>query len=162
MAPTAVRELVESHGHKGLVSERPIQIEAFCNLGLAGTQLTLQHKRDAARITFADRVGDHSSTLDNAICTRLVTRLDFVDVKPLDARMCRHTAHFTNHDHPELAVFPGDRTHGETQACPRMPHHQARAVAHAPQSLGDKCRNVLLELGVIHGRDRDVPVPIDC
>ena len=42
MAPAAICELVKRHGHKGFVSIRPIQIEAFCNLCLASTQLALQ------------------------------------------------------------------------------------------------------------------------
>ena len=76
--------------------------------------------------------------------------------------MCHGAAHFTDHDDPELAAFHGDRTHGETQACSRMPHHQARAVAHAPQSLGDKRRDIPLKRGVVHGRDCNIAALTDC
>ena len=162
MAPAAICELVKCHGHKGFVSIRPIQIEAFCNLCLASTQLTFQHEGHAAGIAFADGASDRSGALDNAVRACLVARLDLICVKPLNTRVCRHTVHLADHDHPKRAAFLGDRTHREAQAPSRMPHHQARAVAHAPQALGDKCRDILLERDIIHGRNRHVPMPIDC
>ena len=76
--------------------------------------------------------------------------------------MCRHTVHLADHDYPKRAVFLGDRTHREAQASSRMPHHQTRAVVHAPQALGDKHRDILLERDIIHGRNRHVSTPIDC
>ena len=78
MAPAAICELVKRHGHKGFVSIRPIQIEAFCNLCLASTQLALQHEGHAAGIAFADGASDRSGTLDNAVRACLVARLDLI------------------------------------------------------------------------------------
>ena len=52
--------------------------------------------------------------------------------------MRRRAVDLADHDHPKRAVFLGDRTHRETQAHSSMPHHQAHAIAHAPQALGNK------------------------
>ena len=161
MAPAAVRELIECHGNKGLVSVRSIQIEAFCNLGLAGTQLALQHKGHAVGIAFADGTGDRSGALDNAVRACLVARLDLIGIEPFNTRMRRRTAYLADHDHPKRSVFLGDRTHRETQTRPVVSHHQAHAVTHAPQALGNKCRGILLECGIVHGRYHDASMPIN-
>ena len=55
MAPTALGELIERNGNKGLIGKRTVQVEALGDLDLTRTQLALEHKGHTARVALDDR-----------------------------------------------------------------------------------------------------------
>ena len=69
VAPTALGELIERNGNKGLIGKRAIQIEAHGNLDLTRAQLALEHKGHPARIALGNRCGYRSgaSTMPYAL-----------------------------------------------------------------------------------------------
>ena len=162
MAPTALGELIERNGNKGLIGKRTVQIEALGDLDLTRSQLALEHKRHTARVTLCNRRSHRGRPLNDAVRARFVAGLNFVGVEPLDARMRRGTAHLADHDDPKPpALFVGG-ANGQAQARTRTPHNQTRAVSYTVEALSYKSRHIPLKRRVIHGRDRDVPTRIDC
>ena len=162
MAPTAIRKLIERNGHKGLIGIGSIQVQTFCNLILPRAQLALEHKGDPARVALPYGGSDRRCVFDDAVRARLVTSLDFVGIEPLDARMRRGGAHPMRHDHPKRPVLLGRRTHRQAQPHALVSHHQARPIAHASETLGNKSGDILLEHSVTHGRDHNATALIDC
>ena len=107
-------------------------------------------------------VENTSGTLDIKSETRIVTSLDFVGIEPLDARMRGGGAHLTRHDHPKRSVLLSRRAHRQAQPHALVAHHQARPIAHASETLGNKSGDILLERRVTHSRDYNATAPVDC
>ena len=162
VAPTAIGKLIERNGNKGLIGKRTVQIEALGDLDLTRSQLALEHKGHAARVTLGDRRSYRGRPLNDAVRARFVAGLNFIGVEPLDARMCRGAAYLADHDDPKAPAFFVGGANGQAQARTRTPHNQTRAVSYTVEALSDKSRHIPLKRRVIHGRNRDVPTRIDC
>ena len=122
MAPTAIGEFIERDGNKGLTGKRTVQIEALGDLDLTRSQLALEHKGHAARVTLGDRRSYRGRPLNDAVRARFVASLNFVGVEPLDTRMRRGTAHLADHDDPKApALFVGGGERSGSGAHPHVP-----------------------------------------
>lgn len=162
MAPAAIRKLIERNGHKGLIGIGSIQVQTFCNLFLPRAQLALEHKGYPARVALPYGGSDRCRVFDDAVRTRLVASLDFIGIEPLDARMRGGGAHLMRHDHPKRPVLLGRRAHRQAQPHTLVAHHQARPIAHASETLGNKSGDILLEHSVTHSRDYNATALVDC
>ena len=76
--------------------------------------------------------------------------------------MRRGGAHFVRHDYPKRPVLLGRRSHRQAQPHALASHHQARSIAHASETLGNKSSDILLERTVTHSRDHNVTALVDC
>lgn len=162
MAPTAIRKLIERNGHKGLIGIGSIQVQTFCNLILPRAQLALEHKGYPARVALPYGGSDRRCVFDDAVRARLVTSLDFVGIEPLDARVCGGGAHLTRHDHPKRPALLGRRAHRQAEPHALVAHYQARSIAHASETLGNKSDDILLECSVSHGRNHNATALVNC
>ena len=162
MAPTAIRKLIERNGHKWLIGIGSIQVQAFCNLILPRAQFTLEHKGHPACVTLPYGGSDRCRVFDDAVRARLVASLDFVGIKPIDARMRRSGAHLMRHDHPKRPVLLGRRAHRQAQPHALVAHHQAHPITHASETLGNKSSDIPLERSVTHSRNHNAAALVDC
>ena len=76
--------------------------------------------------------------------------------------MRRSGAHLMRHDHPKRSALLGRRAHRQAQPHALVAHHQARPIAHASETLGNKSSDILLERRVTHSRDHNATALVDC